>query len=78
VFQGVLPVSVQERYLAASAVFGQDHIQIYAPKQSYFRSVSLHTDPVMIGLVENVLDHGNIFFEIVRWDTEKDLAAAGL
>lgn len=73
VFCGIIPVEVQRRLIAAEEIFGKDHIQIYAPQQSYFESPTILLDPVMIGVIENVPDQGNLYFEIARWDTKKDL-----
>lgn len=74
-FQGIVPPHVQERYLEAREVFGKGHIQIYSPRREDFAVANIHVDPVMIGLVENVPGHGDLFFEIARWGTHKDLEA---
>lgn len=73
VFRGVIPPAVQEEYLKAVKIFGENHIQVYSSHKEDFEELRLRPDPVMIGIVEDVVDHGNLFFEIASWDTVRDL-----
>ena len=71
VFRGVIPLHVQESYVRAVSIFKEDHIQIYAPRQEYFEAPRFEKEPVMIGMIEDVPERGNLFFEIARWDPKR-------
>ena len=76
VFSGHIPAEAQERIVLAETIF-EHRMLISSPNLSDFSVPSLHMDPVAIGLIENVPEIGDMFFEIIRWDTQKDLQALG-
>ena len=76
VFKGNIPPHIQKAYLVAKEIFGEKHIQIYSPHIEDFKVINLYPDPVMVGMIENVPDCGNLFFRIAAWDIVKDIQEA--
>lgn len=75
VFTGIIPVKAQEKIVAATKIFGESRIFISSPNLSDFQVPEVHLDPVALALIPKVPEHGDLFFEIARWDTKKDLKA---
>lgn len=71
VFKGAIPAEAVRRYSIAKPLL--DDARIYSPREEDFQFVSLEpADPVLIGGVE-VLGQP-CYFEIARWDIDRDLA----
>jgi hypothetical protein len=72
-YQAPIPVDVVEKYAMVEHLL--DSVRIYSPHMEDFKKVMepIPRDPVMIGRV-NLLNSQR-YFEIARWDIDKDLVA---
>jgi len=73
VFQSAIPIAALQRYAAAKPLL--DEYRIYSPSRDDFLELANPEprDPVLIGLITHLGE--SLFFEIARWDIDKDLAA---
>ena len=75
VFTAPVPASMLPRINEGLQFFGNDELRIYSPRESDFQIVPLPlpVDPVVIGRLS--VGDRSVFFEVVRWDVDKELAA---
>lgn len=76
-FQAPVPKEAMEKYRTAVRVFGDKNIQVYSPERSDFSEVPrpLPIDPVIIASTGWSPKGHTPYFEVARWDTDKDIAA---
>lgn len=73
VYKGAMPLSAVERLAEASPLL--DDVRIYSPRRDDFYAMPrrLPHDPVLVGMIDLLGEPQ--YFEIARWDVDKDLAA---
>lgn len=72
VFVGAIPPSALTKYAAVKGLV--DSVKVYSPRSEDFRTFEnpMVADPVLIGVIRAAKKR--YYFEIARWDVDKDLA----
>jgi len=73
VYTGVIPAEAQKKIVIAREIFDEELIFVCSPQITDFRVPELCPDPVAIAMIQDVPNHGDLFFEVARWDVKKDL-----
>ncbi len=72
-YVGGIPPEIIPQWKVAKTIFGNDGIRVYSPHSTDL-APQVFWDPIMIGRLFHA--GGQVYFEIGRWDLEKDLAHA--